>query len=157
MEALVAGVALVGLVSLVAAGVGLEVGLGARVGLEVGQLGEGLGAVWMATLVGLVPGVSPDVLLQVGQLGELPLTDLAAVWLDAEVNPHVLRQVGAVREGFAALAALVGLVSLVAAGVGLEVGLGARVGLELVVVLLGVRQVGEVHGGAMKAWWTGGG
>ena len=99
--------------------------------------------------------MSPDVLLQVGQLGELPLTDLAAVWLDAEVNPHVLRQVGAVCEGFSALAALVGLVSLVAAGVGLEVGLGARVGLELVVVLLGVRQVGEVHGGAMKAWWTG--
>ena len=118
--------------------------MAAGVGLEVGQLGEGLGAVWMATLVGLVPGVSPDVLLQVGQLGELPLTDLAAVWLDAEVNPHVLRQVGAVREGFAAL---VGLVSLVAAGVGLEV----------VVVLPGVRQVGEVHGGAMKAWWTGGG
>ena len=27
----------------------------------------------------------------------------------------------------------------------------------VVVVLLGVRQVGEVHGGAMKAWWTGGG
>ena len=120
MEALVAGVALVGLASLLAVGVGLEVGqLGEGVGLEVGQLGEGVGAVWMATLVGLVPGVSPDVLLQVGQLGELPLTDLAAVRLDAKVNPHVLRQVGAVREGFAAL---VGLVSLVAAGVGLEVG-----------------------------------
>ena len=44
-----------GLVSLVAVGVGLEVGLGAGVGLEVGQLGEGLGAVWMATLVGLSP------------------------------------------------------------------------------------------------------
>ena len=56
MEALVAGVALVGLVSLLAVGVGLEVGqLGAGVGLEVGQLGEGLGAVWMATLVGLSP------------------------------------------------------------------------------------------------------
>ena len=91
--------------------------------------------------------MSPDVLLQVGQLGELPLTDLAAVWLDAEVNLHVLRQVGAVRKGFAALAALVGLVSLVAAGVVLEV----------LVVLLGVWQVVEVHGGAMKAWWTGGG
>ena len=36
MEALVAGVALVGLVSLVAVGVGLEVRLGAGVGLEVG-------------------------------------------------------------------------------------------------------------------------
>ena len=30
--------------------------------------------------------MSPDVLLQVGQLGELPLTDLAAVRLDAQVN-----------------------------------------------------------------------
>ena len=67
--------------------------------------------------------MSPDVLLQVGQLGELPLTDLAAVWLDAEVNPHVLRQVGAVREGFAALAALVGLgFSHVDLGVQLQVG-----------------------------------
>ena len=51
-------------------------------------------------------------------------------------------------EALVAGVALVGLVSLVAAGVGLEVGLGARVGLELVVVLLGVRQVGEVHGGS---------
>ena len=75
--------------------------------LEVGQLGEGLGAVWMATLVGLVPGVSPDVLLQVGPLVELPLTELAAVRLGAEVNPHVFRQVGAVCVGFSALAALV--------------------------------------------------
>ena len=110
MEALVLGVALVGLASLLAVGVGLEVGqLGEGVGLEVGQLGEGVGAVWMATLVGLVPGVSPDVLLQVGPLVELPLTELAAVRLGAEVNPHVFRQVGAVREGFAAQAALVGL------------------------------------------------
>ena len=180
-EALVAGVALVGLVALVAAGVGLE----------VGQLGEGLGAAWGemrgkkhpnflcqlqlggidrsdrhsigrkksrnevelghkkvaggrgrsdqglaaktneqlfrltwdAALVRLVPGVSPDVLLQVGQLSELPLTDLAAVRLDAKVDPHVLRQVGAVREGFAALAALVGLgFSHVDLGVQLQVG-----------------------------------
>ena len=57
--------------------------------LEVGQLGEGLGAVWMATLVGLVPGVSPDVLLQVGPLCELPLPDLAAIRLGAKVNSHV--------------------------------------------------------------------
>ena len=63
----------------------------------------------MTTLVGLVPGVSPDVLLQVGQLGELPLTDLAAVRLDAEVDPSVLRQVGAVREGLSTRGALVGL------------------------------------------------
>ena len=82
--------ALVGLASLLAVGVGLEVGqLGEGVGLEVGQLGEGVGAVWMATLVGLVPGVSPDVLLQVGPLCELPLPDLAAIRLGAEVNLHV--------------------------------------------------------------------
>ncbi len=48
---------------------------------------------WMATLVGLVPGVGPDVLLQVGELGELPLADLAAVGLDAQMDPHVLRQI----------------------------------------------------------------
>jgi hypothetical protein len=48
---------------------------------------------WMATLIGLVPGVGPDVLLQVGELGELPLADLAAVGLDAQVDPHVLRQI----------------------------------------------------------------
>ena len=53
--------ALVGLASLLAVGVGLEVGqLGEGVGLEVVQLGEGVGAVWMATLVRLVPGVSAD-------------------------------------------------------------------------------------------------
>ncbi len=48
---------------------------------------------WMATLVGLVPGVGPDVLLQVGELGELPLADLAAVGLDAQVDPHMLGQI----------------------------------------------------------------
>ena len=52
----------------------------------------------MTTLVGLVPRVSSDVLLEVGQLGELPLTDLAPVRLDAEVDPHVLGEVGAVGE-----------------------------------------------------------
>jgi hypothetical protein len=90
--------------------------------LEVVQLGEGLGAVWMATLVGLVPGVSFDVLLQVGQLGELPLTDFAVVRLGAEVNTHVFRQVGAVCVGFSALAALVELGFLhVGLGVQLQV------------------------------------
>ena len=63
----------------------------------------------MATLVGLVPGVGPDVLLQVGELGELPLADLAAVGLDAQVDPGVLGQVGTVREGFVTAGALVGL------------------------------------------------
>ena len=33
-----------------------------------------------------------------GELGELPLADLAAVGLDAEVDPHVLGEVGAVGE-----------------------------------------------------------
>ena len=52
----------------------------------------------MATLVRLVPCVRPDVLLKVRELGELALADLATVRLDPEVNPHVLRQVGAVGE-----------------------------------------------------------
>ena len=47
----------------------------------------------MTTFVGLVPGVGPDVLLEVGELGELPLADLAAVGLDAQVDPHVLREI----------------------------------------------------------------
>ena len=62
-------------------------------------------------------------LLQVGQLGELPLTDLAAVRLDAKVDPSVLRQVGAVRECLIAGGALVGLgFSHVDLGVQLQVG-----------------------------------
>jgi hypothetical protein len=52
-KALVTGVALVRLVSLVAS----------RVGLQVGQLGEGLGATWNSALIGLVTSMSPDVLL----------------------------------------------------------------------------------------------
>ena len=52
----------------------------------------------MATLVWLVSSVGSDVLLEVGQLGELPLTDLAPVGLDAQVDPHVLGEVGAVGE-----------------------------------------------------------
>ena len=47
----------------------------------------------MTTFVGLVPGVGPDVLLEVGELGELSLADLAAVGLDAQVDPHVLREI----------------------------------------------------------------
>ena len=53
---------------------------------------------WYPALVGLVPRVSSDVLLEVGQLGELPLTDLAPERLDAEVDPHVLGEGGAVGE-----------------------------------------------------------
>ena len=67
-EALVAGVALVGLVRLVASGVRLE----------VGELREGFRASVVATFVRFVAGVSPDVLLQVRQLGELPLADFAS-------------------------------------------------------------------------------
>ena len=48
-----------------------------------------------------------DVLLEVGQLGELPLTDLTPVGLDAQVDPGVLGEVGAVGEGLAAGGALV--------------------------------------------------
>ena len=61
----------------------------------------------VTTLVGLVPRVSSDVLLEVGQLGELPLTDLAPVRLDAEVDTGVLGEVGAVGEGLTARGALV--------------------------------------------------
>ena len=64
-----------------------------------------------------------DVLLEVGQLGELPLTDLAPVGLDAQVDPHVLREVGAVGEGFTAVAAFVRFrLSHVDLGVELQVG-----------------------------------
>ena len=66
-EALVARVALVGLVGLVAA----------RVGLEVGELREGLGAAGVAALVRLVAGVGADVLLEVAQLSEFTLANLA--------------------------------------------------------------------------------
>ena len=66
-EALVAGVALVGLVRLVRPGVGLE----------VAELREGLGAPGRPALVRLVPRVGADVLLEVGQLSELALADLA--------------------------------------------------------------------------------
>ena len=52
----------------------------------------------MPTLVGLVSCVSSDVLLEVGELGELPLTDLTPVRLDAQVDSHVLGEVGAVGE-----------------------------------------------------------
>ena len=64
---------------------------------------------WYPALVGLVPRVSSDVLLEVGQLGELPLTDLAPVRLDAEVDTGVLGEVGAVGEGLVAGRALVRL------------------------------------------------
>ena len=42
--------------------------------------------------------MSPDVLLEMGELGELALANLTSVGLDAEVDPGVLREVGAVGE-----------------------------------------------------------
>jgi hypothetical protein len=80
-------------------------------------------ATWDPALVGLVPGVSPDVLLQVRELGELPLADLAAVGLDAQVDSGVLGQVGTVCECFVTAGALVGLrLPHVDLGVQLQVG-----------------------------------
>lgn len=81
----------------------------ARMRLQIGQLAEGLVAARVATLVGLIPRVRPDMLLQVRQLRELPLTDLAAVRFDAQVDPRVLTQVRTVGERFTALRALVRL------------------------------------------------
>ena len=52
--------------------------------------------------------MGPDVLLQVGQLGELPLADLAPVRLDPQVDPRVLRQVGAVGERLVTRSTFVG-------------------------------------------------
>ena len=62
---------------------------------------------WYSALVRLVSCVSSDVLLEMGELGELPLTDLAPVGLDAQVDPGMLGEVGAVGEGLAAGCALV--------------------------------------------------
>ena len=62
---------------------------------------------WYSALVGLVSSVGSDVLLEVRQLGELSLADLAPVGLDTQVDPRVLREVGAVGEGLAAGGALV--------------------------------------------------
>lgn len=80
-EALVAGVAFEGLIRLVAA----------AVALEVGELREGFGTSDLGAAIGLVSGMCSDVLLEVRQLGELPLADLAAVRLDAQVDARVLR------------------------------------------------------------------
>ena len=62
-----------------------------RVRLKVRELGESFDASRIATLVRLVTGVRPDVLLEMGQLSELSLTDLTTVWLDAQMDPRVLR------------------------------------------------------------------
>ena len=81
----------------------------------------------MATLVGLVSSVGSDVLLEVRQLGELSLADLAPVGLDTQVDPHMLREVGAVGEGFTAVAAFVRFgLSHVDLGVELQVCFGSK-------------------------------
>jgi len=77
--------------------------------LQIGELREGLGAAGVPALVRFVARVRADVLLQVRQLRELALADLAAVRLDPQVDPRVLRQVRGVGKGLAAGAALVGL------------------------------------------------
>lgn len=58
-------------------------------------------------LVRFVSRVRPDVLLEMRELRELPLADLAAVRLDAEMDPGVLGQIGTVCERLAALGTLV--------------------------------------------------
>ena len=63
----------------------------------------------MATLVGLVSSVGSDVLLEVGELGELALTDLAPVGLDAQVDPGVLGEVGAVGKSLPTAVTFIGL------------------------------------------------
>ena len=82
---------------------------------------------WYPALVRLVASVSPDVLLEMWELGELALTYFTSVGLDAEMDPHVLREVGAVGEGLAAVTALVWLgLPHVHLGVQLEICLGAK-------------------------------
>lgn len=98
-EALVTGVAFEGLVCLVTA----------AVALEVGELGEGFGTSYLGAAIGLISGVCSDMLLEMRQLGELPLADLAAVGLDAQVDTGVLRQVRGVGEGLRTLRAAVRL------------------------------------------------
>jgi hypothetical protein len=98
-EALVAGVAFVGLVRLVAP----------RVRLQVRQLAEGLRAARVSTFVGLVAGVGANVLLQVRQLGELALAYLTAVGLDAQVDAGVLAKVAGIGKGLCTLRTFVGL------------------------------------------------
>ena len=81
----------------------------------------------MPTLVGFVSCVSPDVLLEVGELGELPLTDLAPVRLDAQVDAGVLGEVGAVGECLPTAVTLVRLgFPQVDLGVELQVCLGVK-------------------------------
>lgn len=83
------------------------------------------------------------------QLGELPLANLAAVRLDAQVDPGVLGQVRGVRERLRALGAFV---RLRLAHVDLRVELQVRLATEdLVVVVRGGRRGRRVHAGRVIA------
>lgn len=84
------------------------------------------------------------------QLGELPLADLTPVGLDAEVDPGVLGEVGAVGERFIARGTLVGLgFSHVDLGVELEVSFASEdLGTHLALVL----PSGLVVGGTPRGW-----
>ena len=62
----------------------------------------------MTTFVWFVSSMCSDVLLEMRQLSKLSLTDFTSVWLNAKMNTCVLRQVGAVREGFVARGTPVG-------------------------------------------------
>ena len=67
--------------------------------------------------------MGPDVLLKVGQLSELALADLTPVRLDAQVDPGVLGEVGAVGKSFVTRCTLVWLrLSHMNLSVELEVG-----------------------------------
>lgn len=132
-KALVAGVALEGLVRLVAA----------RVRLEVGQLREGLVAARVPAQVRLVACVRAHVLLQVRQLGELAVAQVAAVRLHARVDAGVLGQVGRVGKRLATLRAPVRLgLPQVALRVQLQLCLGVKhLWAHLALVLSGLRRV----------------
>ena len=61
----------------------------------------------MSTFVWFIPCMCPDMLLKMGELGKLSLANLASVGFDTKMDPHVLGEVGAVGEGFTAVAAFV--------------------------------------------------
>lgn len=115
LETLVARVALERFVRLMAA----------RVRLQVAELRKRLGAARVPALVRLVTRVRPYVLLQVAELREPPLTYVAPVRLNAQMDARVLAQVRAVGERLVALVALVRLHVLdVQLRVQLQFGLG---------------------------------
>lgn len=83
--------------------------MAARMRLQIGQLGERLGAAGVPAFVWLIARMGAYVLLQVRQLRELALANLAAVRLDAQMDARVLRQIRRIGKGFTARGALVRL------------------------------------------------